>query len=175
MGDPLSLEYALQREIKETLSDRSKKSSRTSFFSSSEDILEYVFSSSGISLYDYSRGPFDLQSFKAFAEDPRIFEFIKKDRKILFTLRKIKDLYFEKIINPDLSAKEFIEKHMNELARVLDPTYISSAEEFYKRAELLRENLAVNNKTEIAPEILYPEHYHQKKIKEAFLKYRNSL
>jgi hypothetical protein len=130
-----------------------------------EDLLEYTFGNSRISFTDYSRGPFGLMGFVAFADKQnyKFIDLVKKNHEILDLMVEIKKIYENKIIPQQLSEPEFIELHLKKLVKILDldlPTL-----EFYKRAKILRDNLSETGETNVPDEILCPSLYKDKKKK----------
>jgi hypothetical protein len=166
-------ERELHREIERNLCRNAKINCRSSF-SSLEDILEYVFGTTTIDFPDFSRGPFGLQYYKAYAEDSNFFDIAKKNKDILPLMKEIKQIYLRDIITQEgMSYQEFINKHMKELARILNTEL--SPEEFYKRAEMMRDNLEKNKVSYLPNEVLYPDFYRKQEKKKILFKYRTSL
>jgi hypothetical protein len=157
----------LPYEIKHALC--AKPGMRTSSFSFGretinsrlEDLLEYVFGNSNISFPDYSKGPFGLMNFSAFAENDKFLRLVQQNKNILSIMKEIKGIYNTKIISGHLSEPYFIEMHLNNLIKILDVELSSS--EFYKRAEILKDNLLKDGKTYIPEELLYPNFYRGKR------------
>lgn len=129
-----------------------------------KDIIEFVFGSR-IALQNISpRSPLGLRSFVPLSEDKHFDYLASKDERVLNLANDIKNIYIDKIINKkNLSSSELIDRHMNELVRILFDPY-QSADEFCTRAVSLKENLLNLHRTYVSEEILFPEYCREQRM-----------
>ncbi len=118
--------------------------------------IEHFFSDSSINV-PYFRGITKLHNSLSFSEDPLFINLVKEKREILDVMKEIKRLYLNEIVKFDLPLFKLIEEHMHPLIRILDTRL--SAEEFYRRAKLIKENLQEEKRTKLEDSVLSPEIY----------------